>query len=187
MSTRREDTAGRIREVALVLFSEHGYEGTSLRQIAETLGFTKAALYYHYRSKEDILEALLKPIFDEMRHLMDAAPTTVSDPVKLRELLERHTEMLLRHRHVALLLSNDIAIFTKTAIGDRIRAQFDEFQHILVTDDAPLEQRVRMIAAFGALQFAVVSFPDASEDELREPALAAALAVLGQPGGAARE
>ena len=47
--------------MAQELFTDQGYDGTSLREIADRLGFTKAALYYHFRSKEEILVALLEP------------------------------------------------------------------------------------------------------------------------------
>ena len=48
-------TRDRILAIALELFSEQGYDKTSLRDIAERLGTTKAALYYHFARKEDIL------------------------------------------------------------------------------------------------------------------------------------
>src|ERR1039457_770640 len=51
----RGDTRQRIQAVALELFAEQGYEKTSLREIAERLGVTKAALYYHFKSKEAIV------------------------------------------------------------------------------------------------------------------------------------
>jgi hypothetical protein len=56
-----QDTRERILEVAGELFTDHGYDVTSLREIADRLGFTKAALYYHFQSKEEILKALLEP------------------------------------------------------------------------------------------------------------------------------
>jgi len=46
-----EDTRQRILDVASELFVERGYDATSLREIAERLGVTKAALYYHFASK----------------------------------------------------------------------------------------------------------------------------------------
>src|SRR4029434_8120832 len=58
-----EDTPGtreRIQEVALELFTEHGYEATSLREIAERLGVTKAALYYHFKTKDDIVTSFME-------------------------------------------------------------------------------------------------------------------------------
>ena len=44
--------ASAVLDAALDLFIEQGFDGTSLRQIAEQLGVTKAALYYHFESKD---------------------------------------------------------------------------------------------------------------------------------------
>jgi AcrR family transcriptional regulator len=60
-------TRERILDVALELFVEQGYATTSLREVAERLGVTKAALYYHFQSKEDILMALHMGMHDLMR------------------------------------------------------------------------------------------------------------------------
>jgi AcrR family transcriptional regulator len=57
-------TRDRILDVARELFTEQGYDATSLREIADRLGFTKAALYYHFQSKEQLLTALLAPLDD---------------------------------------------------------------------------------------------------------------------------
>ena len=48
MDERRTDTREQIRRLALQLFAERGYDGTSLREIADRLGITKAAVYYHF-------------------------------------------------------------------------------------------------------------------------------------------
>lgn len=55
-------TQERILETALELFSQHGYEGTSMSDIAGALGLTKAALYKHYASKEEIRNSLIDGI-----------------------------------------------------------------------------------------------------------------------------
>jgi len=69
-------TRERILDVALDLFVEQGYEETSLRQIAERVGVTKAALYYHFRSKDEILMTLHLPVHD----LMKSAMARLEDP-----------------------------------------------------------------------------------------------------------
>ncbi|WP_051970209.1 TetR/AcrR family transcriptional regulator [Kitasatospora azatica] len=56
----RSDTRARIIAVALELFSEQGYEKTSLREIADRLGVTKAALYYHFKTKDDIVHGIVE-------------------------------------------------------------------------------------------------------------------------------
>ena len=67
----RGDTRERIQAVALELFAEHGYEKTSLREIAERLGVTKAALYYHFKSKEDIVRSFTEDYFARIDALVD--------------------------------------------------------------------------------------------------------------------
>jgi len=78
LSTPRvaDDTASQIRQVALDLFSEQGFDGTSLQQIADRLGVTKAALYYHYRSKDELLAAVVEPLFTNLEAFMDSAESS---------------------------------------------------------------------------------------------------------------
>ena len=54
------DTKERIWETALELFAQNGYLGTSMNDIAGRLGFTKAALYKHYTSKQEILDSIVE-------------------------------------------------------------------------------------------------------------------------------
>ena len=55
-----EGTKERILRTALELFAQNGYLGTSMNDIAGQLGFTKAALYKHYASKQEILEKIVE-------------------------------------------------------------------------------------------------------------------------------
>ena len=57
-----ESTKERILETALELFAQNGYLGTSMNDIARQLGFTKAALYKHYTSKQEILDKSVERI-----------------------------------------------------------------------------------------------------------------------------
>jgi AcrR family transcriptional regulator len=93
MAGRRTDTRKRAQRVALQLFSEHGYEGTSLRMIAEALNITKAALYYHYKSKEEILAAVLADFSAAVAELTDWGKQQPAGPQTRRELLRRYAEL----------------------------------------------------------------------------------------------
>ena len=55
-----EGTKERILDIALELFAQNGYLGTSMSDIAKQLGFTKAALYKHYASKQEILDQIVE-------------------------------------------------------------------------------------------------------------------------------
>src|SRR6478609_726106 len=67
------DTRTRLIDVAIDLFTRHGYAGTSLQMIADKLGFTKAAIYHHFRTREQLLTAVLEPILDELRSIVESA------------------------------------------------------------------------------------------------------------------
>ena len=72
METRRrgERTRQLAQQAALRLFTEQGYEATSLRQIADELGINKASLYYYFDGKEAILQSLLDQRGDEAEELL---------------------------------------------------------------------------------------------------------------------
>jgi AcrR family transcriptional regulator len=87
----RGDTRSRILEVALELFAAHGYEKTSLRRISDSLGVTKAALYYHFRTKEDILAGIVESLSAPLETVIawaDALPQPLTAELR-EELLRR--------------------------------------------------------------------------------------------------
>jgi AcrR family transcriptional regulator len=69
------ETRRRILDSAADAFAAHGYSGASMRDIAEGLGITKAALYYHFASKEDLLDGLVQPVMQTMADFADTAQT----------------------------------------------------------------------------------------------------------------
>jgi AcrR family transcriptional regulator len=70
----------RILQEATCLFTRNGYTAVSIREIAEACGITKAALYYHFKDKEDLIVAILSAYLTEMGSIISAcraaAPTT---------------------------------------------------------------------------------------------------------------
>jgi len=48
------DTRNEIRQIAFRLFGRHGYDGVSMKTVADAAGITKAALYWHYDSKDEL-------------------------------------------------------------------------------------------------------------------------------------
>ncbi len=62
-----------IISAATELFAEGGYAGTSLRDVAQKCGMTKAALYYHYPDKESLLKAVVETRMTRLNNSMEAA------------------------------------------------------------------------------------------------------------------
>src|SRR5580692_10078138 len=96
-------TRERILDISLELFTTQGYDKTSLREIAEQLGYSKAAIYYHFESKEAILMALhmrIHAIGLEALRNIDRATMTLD---VWSELLDRMIDEMLKHRTLFIL------------------------------------------------------------------------------------
>src|SRR5437764_12853166 len=107
--TPRTDTRSRVQKVALELFAEQGYEKTSLREIAERLGVTKAALYYHFKSKEDIVHSFTDDYFAELDALLDWAKDKPRGDGTRREILDRYVGIVLASNEVFRFLEQNRA------------------------------------------------------------------------------
>ncbi|TDC48098.1 TetR/AcrR family transcriptional regulator [Jiangella ureilytica] len=174
-------TAGNIREVALDLFSRQGYERSTLREIADALGISKAAVYYHYRTKVEILDDLLRPMVDGEDWIIAEAESEtahIGSPAWRLTLVERYVDLLLAHRRVATYAMNDIAGVSNSTLLDRMRANDARLAALLANGDLSLEQRVRTSAALGVI-VAILALPDVSNADLRPQLLRVVRDVLG--------
>src|SRR5215468_6374335 len=98
------DTRSRLRELALELFAEQGYEKTSLREIAERLGVTKAALYYYFRSKEDIVRSLVEDYVADMDALIAWGRAQPRTPDTRAEIVRRYLHIMEKFTEVFRML-----------------------------------------------------------------------------------
>lgn len=147
-------TRERILDVALDLFTEKGFDGTSLREIAEQLGFTKAALYYHYASKDDILLALHMRLHavgrDGLKQLTDG-PVTLAT---WESLVDSVLGPILAQRKLFLMHERNQAALEKLHRKDHDAEHNDlqeMFLRILADPAISLRDRVRMASSLGAV------------------------------------
>src|SRR6058998_1711357 len=106
---RRGNTRQRIQDVALELFAEQGYDKTSLREIAERLDVTKAALYYHFKSKEDIVASLVEDYFGQMDDLVAWGKTLPRSPESRAQVLDRYYRIVAEGGQVFRMLQHNQA------------------------------------------------------------------------------
>lgn len=88
-------TADRLVAEAAALFDERGFHGASTREMAERLGITKASLYHHISSKDDLL---FRVCAGTTRAALDAVTAAANDtpaPERLRAMVHRHLEVML--------------------------------------------------------------------------------------------
>lgn len=105
-----EGTRERLLDVALRLFAEHSFAGTSLQMIADELGVTKAAVYHHFHTREELLSALVKPALDEMRAVVQAAEAHRTPHTRAEQMLTGFVDLAVRHRKLTAILGTDQAI-----------------------------------------------------------------------------
>lgn len=173
-------TRQRILDIALDLFIRKGYAETSLREIAAELGFSKAALYYHFESKQDILLALHMRVHG----LTDGVLPMLQAERDASDIWERLTDRLIglaleNRRLIELHIRNQEAVaeIHRGAGLDKhgpVRHDVDEHVLGLLRDPSlPVEGRVRRTASLGviaAVLLAASAFADVPDVEL-EPAL----------------
>src|ERR1700685_4077990 len=108
MSTRAvqaEQTRQQILDTAQRLFTEHGYDATSLQMIADEMGLTKAAVYYHFRAKSEILQATMRPGMEWVSLLLDEAALLRGRRARIEHLVNGYVDFLVRHRRYAVTAS----------------------------------------------------------------------------------
>jgi AcrR family transcriptional regulator len=171
------DTRSRILDAALEVFSEHGFEGSTLQQIADRLGFTKAALYYHFRSKDDILGALVAPASTGLEAMLCAYEGTPDTPARRRRFIADYVDYLLSQRRLIAYISSDLATLAHPTMGDT-RERRARMESLLAGDDLGFGDEVRVAIAFGGIEAAIARSPDADAAELRQAVLAVATALL---------
>lgn len=118
----------RVIEAALGLFAEHGVNGTSLQMIADELGVRKASIYYQFHSKDEIVLAVIGPVFDDMKRLVKIAEAMDSDGARREVAVSGLVEIAVRHRRVSAVFYGDPAVealvnsMTEfTDVADRLR------------------------------------------------------------------
>ncbi|GAA4548580.1 TetR/AcrR family transcriptional regulator [Amycolatopsis samaneae] len=104
------DTRARLLRTALKLFTEHGVEGTSLQMIADALGVTKAAVYYHFKAKDEITEAVVEPALKELTRIITEAARLRRRGAQVDYLLDGFVDLVVRHRALVALFSSDPGI-----------------------------------------------------------------------------
>ncbi len=154
-SDQPKGTRERILDIALDLFIEKGFDKTSLREIAEKLGFSKAALYYHFASKDDILLALHYRFHDILHGILADLAAEETSIRSWKALLDRVIDEMLINRKLFVLHERNRAAFEHLHSDEGHDAQHDDFEEkfraVLADQAVPVRDRVRLACSLGAV------------------------------------
>jgi AcrR family transcriptional regulator len=181
MGERRSGTRERIQAVAVELFAEHGYDKTSLREIAERLDVTKAALYYHFNTKEDIVVSLFEDLIAGIDEIIAWGQTQPRTLETRQELIRRYGR-LTRERPKGMMrfIQESKTTMQELAPGEKLQCRFHTLADMLRAPDASLTDQLRASLALITASASVFMLKDAdaTDEERYEAGLALAQELL---------
>lgn len=165
------NTKKRIMDVALHMFSEKGYEATSIRNICSEVGIKESTLYYHFKNKQDILDSLVTKFKNHIAELLshiDEIPDkaylndvkTPDDPAsRIMEtymmdsyLFDPFCNLMIRLMMIEQFHNEELReLYERTMFIDPYKIQMKIMKRLApseVLSDSRTEKRARMIHAY---------------------------------------
>jgi AcrR family transcriptional regulator len=183
MPRNGQSTRAEIMHVAMTRFVQQGYDKTSLREIAEACGVTKAALYYYFRTKDEIVRAALEEYSIAMRELLDWIEATPRSMDRNRELVDRVLELLDGNGAVALrFVQANPTVLARDDFGERHVDYVKALVKAIAGPDPSADAALRATMTVGVLMLSSLDVspigPIGDADERRTAARELALQTL---------
>lgn len=163
------DTRRRLLDVAMALISQHGFAGTSLQMIADEFGFTKAAIYYHFRTRDQLLIALMEPLAHQIRQVVETAESQRTPRTQMDAMVCGFAGVVARNRALAAVMVFDPSVHRVLQVqpewGDLIARQLA----LLTQLDTGVTGLIKATATMTGLAGAATGAPiDIDDDALVE-------------------
>jgi AcrR family transcriptional regulator len=153
-------TREQILGTAMRLFVEQGYDKTSLREIADAVGVTKAALYYHFRTKDEIVSSALADYRESVAEIVEWLRATPRSAARNEGFVDRMLALMAADSGLALRFGQaNPTLVDREEFGT---TQVDSVRSLvgaLVGDTPDVEASVRGMLAFGALVIGTLGNP----------------------------
>ncbi|TQK30500.1 TetR family transcriptional regulator [Arthrobacter sp. SLBN-53] len=143
----------RVIDAAVELFAEHGVQGTSLRMIADRLGVAKGAVYYQFRSKDDIVLALLTPLFDAIAGVVEDAEAQPSPQSRRDTAIRGLVDVAVDQRRATCLFRGDPVVDELVTRHGELQILADRMRALLSGTEPTDIQRVALSVACAGLYF----------------------------------
>lgn len=134
MASKGEKTRADIVDCARKLFYEHGYDGTSFTQIVDATGLFRGNIYHYFKTKDDILEAVVERYLHDYSAMLTQWEREISDPrMRLRafvDMVSSHKAELVEYGCPIGSLNTELGK-ERRELQHVARALFDLFQNWL--------------------------------------------------------
>ena len=138
-----------------MLFAERGYSGTNLQHVADMLGMSRAGLYYHFSTKEKILEAMVEEVtLAPLRDYEEAVDAARTEPEKaLKTLIQRNCRWVLKHGALFRVIDR-----SENDLSDALRRRHNEGKRAILDSLTTIIERGIEIGRFRPADAHVCAF-----------------------------
>jgi AcrR family transcriptional regulator len=172
--SRRDD----LLAAALEAFKAKGYEGTSVADIVERLGMSKAAFGYHVESKEQLMIELVEPLLGDLELAVLPFPRHPAWPDEGRGLLKAYLDVLIYHRDLLVWIDADRAVLSHPLLGARIAESNRRMREAIRGDSRSAAARLGASAVLGMLWRPLRNLTEIDVTGEKEALLAVAVAAV---------
>ncbi|BCI51409.1 TetR family transcriptional regulator [Mycolicibacterium litorale] len=173
-------TRQRLIDVAIELFQRHSVAGTSLQMISDELGLTKSAIYHHFRTRDELLSAVMAPLIAEVSALIDAAEARTGVRARAEHLLSGYAALAASHRELIPLLTGDPGVVALLRIRTDWGAVVERQLAVFAAVEPGLGGQVKAaLVMSGIASAAGVDYGDVDEAALCDQLIAAGRRALG--------
>jgi AcrR family transcriptional regulator len=173
-------TRRRMLTVAMNLFSQYSFAGTSLQMIADELDLTKAAIYYHFRTREDLLLGLMRPMLSEIEKVVETAERRRGARARAEAMLIGYADIVARNRLLTAVTVFDPSVGRVLSSQPEWAAVIERQLALLVdVDPADSGQINAAVVMTGLAGAASSADPHLHDDALRTQLVEVGRRVLG--------
>lgn len=170
----RDDVRAEFVGIAADLFAARGFAATSLDDIAAAAGYSKAAVLYHFGSKDDLLVAVIENHLDQVGELISRLETEPDSSTRVDDAIDVIASFALERRPtlpLALSPAQDVAsaMARHPALLDRFGEIRERMGRMLVGGEPSLAQSVRLVIAFSGLPAVLLELRDTPAAQLHGP------------------
>jgi AcrR family transcriptional regulator len=159
-------TREQICAIAMELFNEQGYDKTSLREIADRLGVTKAALYYHFKSKEEIVWTIVDDYLAEVDEVIAWAGEQPETPEARAEILQRYAGVVSQQIGSMRFFQQNPNGLKNTEFGLKFRERMGALHKALLPSEPSDRDRLHAFLAVITQHIAPEVLKDSSADKV---------------------
>jgi AcrR family transcriptional regulator len=145
----------RILTAALGLFAEHGVSGTSLQVIADAVGVAKGAVYYRFKTKDEIIIAVTEMQLARLEEALEDAEASENQHLARELLLNRVIDLAVEQRRMVGIMQSDPVIIRFLAEHKPFQAFLQRLYAALIGDDAGPDTLIQAAMLSGAIGSAV--------------------------------